>query len=196
MNPGKRRLGITITMPPFDSCYSYFTVQQSEADGDCNPWRNRGITIRCTRSRGPRGFFCLHDHRRGPVNVAVPHDFLSFFRCVKARRGSTWKCHRSRHSRTLASVAFLCALGTLYVAMRLHRERSSTRVKPRNSTRCLALGREKGDWQFRMRRAAHSSRERSEPTGLGVVRRRQRSSAPTRFRSGPAPATAQSNLIS
>ena len=30
-----------------------------------------GITIRCTRSRGPRGFFCLHDFRRGPVNVAV-----------------------------------------------------------------------------------------------------------------------------
>ena len=31
----------------------------------------RVITIRCTRSRGPRGFFCLHDVRRGPVNVAV-----------------------------------------------------------------------------------------------------------------------------
>ncbi len=30
---------------------------------------NRRITIRCTRSRGPRGFFCLHDFRRGPVNV-------------------------------------------------------------------------------------------------------------------------------
>ena len=29
------------------------------------------ITIRCTRSRGPRGFFCLHDVCRGPVNVAV-----------------------------------------------------------------------------------------------------------------------------
>ena len=29
------------------------------------------ITIRCTRSRGPRGFFCLHDVRRGPVNVDV-----------------------------------------------------------------------------------------------------------------------------
>ena len=29
------------------------------------------ITILCTRSRGPRGFFCLHDFRRGPVNVAV-----------------------------------------------------------------------------------------------------------------------------
>ena len=29
------------------------------------------ITIRCTRSRGPRGFFCLHVFRRGPVNVAV-----------------------------------------------------------------------------------------------------------------------------
>ena len=29
------------------------------------------ITIRCTRSRGPRVFFCLHDFRRGPVNVAV-----------------------------------------------------------------------------------------------------------------------------
>ena len=27
--------------------------------------------MRCTRSRGPRGFFCLHDFRRGPVNVAV-----------------------------------------------------------------------------------------------------------------------------
>ena len=33
--------------------------------------RSHGITIRCTRSRGPRGFFCLHDFRRGPVNVAV-----------------------------------------------------------------------------------------------------------------------------
>ena len=31
----------------------------------------RPITIRCTLSRGPRGFFCLHDVRRGPVNVAV-----------------------------------------------------------------------------------------------------------------------------
>ena len=31
----------------------------------------RRITIRCTRRRGPRGFFCLHDFRRGPVNVAV-----------------------------------------------------------------------------------------------------------------------------
>ena len=31
----------------------------------------RPITIRCTRSRGPRGFFCLHVFRRGPVNVAV-----------------------------------------------------------------------------------------------------------------------------
>ena len=30
-----------------------------------------GITIRCTRSRGPRGFFCLHVLRRGPVNVDV-----------------------------------------------------------------------------------------------------------------------------
>jgi len=29
----------------------------------------RGITIRCTRSRGPRGFFCLQVDRRGPVNV-------------------------------------------------------------------------------------------------------------------------------
>ena len=29
------------------------------------------ITIRCTRSRGPRGFFCLQDVCRGPVNVAV-----------------------------------------------------------------------------------------------------------------------------
>ena len=32
---------------------------------------DRRITIRCTRSRGPRGSFCLHDVRRGPVNVAV-----------------------------------------------------------------------------------------------------------------------------
>ena len=32
---------------------------------------NRRITIRCTRSRGPRGFFCLQVFRRGPVNVAV-----------------------------------------------------------------------------------------------------------------------------
>ena len=31
----------------------------------------RGITIRCTRSRGPRGFFCLHVFSRGPVNVDV-----------------------------------------------------------------------------------------------------------------------------
>ena len=29
------------------------------------------ITIRCTRSRGPRGFFCLQVVRRGPVIVAV-----------------------------------------------------------------------------------------------------------------------------
>jgi len=29
------------------------------------------ISIRCTRSRGPRGFSCLHDVHRGPVNVAV-----------------------------------------------------------------------------------------------------------------------------
>ena len=35
------------------------------------PARKRGITIRCTRSRGPRGFFCLQDFRRGPVIVAV-----------------------------------------------------------------------------------------------------------------------------
>ena len=32
---------------------------------------NGVITIRCTRSRGPRGFFCLQDVRRGPVNVDV-----------------------------------------------------------------------------------------------------------------------------
>ena len=31
----------------------------------------RVITIRCTRSRGPRGFFCLRGVCRGPVNVAV-----------------------------------------------------------------------------------------------------------------------------
>ncbi len=31
----------------------------------------RRITIRCTRSRGPRGFFCLQDFRRGPVIVVV-----------------------------------------------------------------------------------------------------------------------------
>ena len=31
----------------------------------------RHITIRCTRSRGPRGFFCLQVVRRGPVIVAV-----------------------------------------------------------------------------------------------------------------------------
>ena len=30
-----------------------------------------GITKGCTRSRGPRGFFCLQGFRRGPVNVAV-----------------------------------------------------------------------------------------------------------------------------
>ena len=37
-----------------------------------HPFRtSRVITIRCTRSRGPRGFFCLQDVRRGPVNVAV-----------------------------------------------------------------------------------------------------------------------------
>ena len=29
------------------------------------------ITIRCTRSRGPRGFFCLQVDRRGPVIVDV-----------------------------------------------------------------------------------------------------------------------------
>ena len=33
----------------------------------------RRIIIRCTRSRGPRGFFCLQVFRRGPVNVAVIH---------------------------------------------------------------------------------------------------------------------------
>ena len=33
--------------------------------------RKRQITIRCTRSRGPRGFFCLQVNRRGPVNVDV-----------------------------------------------------------------------------------------------------------------------------
>ena len=46
------------------------------------------ITIRCTRSRGPRGFFCLHVFRRGPVNVAVitlkssafPRQY-SYFQC-------------------------------------------------------------------------------------------------------------------
>ena len=27
--------------------------------------------MRCTRSRGPRGLFCLHVFRRGPVNAAV-----------------------------------------------------------------------------------------------------------------------------
>ena len=27
--------------------------------------------MRCTRNRGPRGFFCLQVDRRGPVNVAV-----------------------------------------------------------------------------------------------------------------------------
>ena len=31
----------------------------------------RVITIRCTRSRGPRGFFCLQVDRRGPVIVDV-----------------------------------------------------------------------------------------------------------------------------
>ena len=41
--------------------------------GDSSPGRKRRITIRCTRSRGPRGFFCLQDFRRGPVNVAVIH---------------------------------------------------------------------------------------------------------------------------
>ena len=34
---------------------------------------NRVITIRCTRSRGPRGFFCLQVDRRGPVIVDVIH---------------------------------------------------------------------------------------------------------------------------
>ena len=32
---------------------------------------NGVITIRCTRSRGPRGFFCLQVDRRGPVIVDV-----------------------------------------------------------------------------------------------------------------------------
>ena len=31
----------------------------------------RVITTRCTRSRGPRGFFCLQVVRRGPVIVDV-----------------------------------------------------------------------------------------------------------------------------
>jgi len=33
--------------------------------------RDRVITIPCTRSRGPRGFFCLQVDRRGPVIVDV-----------------------------------------------------------------------------------------------------------------------------
>ena len=33
--------------------------------------QNRQITIRCTRSRGPRGFYCLQVDRRGPVIVDV-----------------------------------------------------------------------------------------------------------------------------
>ena len=32
---------------------------------------NRGITIRCTQSRGPRGFFSMQVDRRGPVIVDV-----------------------------------------------------------------------------------------------------------------------------
>ena len=36
-----------------------------------NPTANRRITIRCTRSRGPRGFFCLQVDRRGPVIADV-----------------------------------------------------------------------------------------------------------------------------
>ena len=35
------------------------------------PSPNGVITISCTRSRGPRGFSCLQDFRRGPVNVDV-----------------------------------------------------------------------------------------------------------------------------
>ena len=41
------------------------------------------IIIRCTRSRGPRGFFCLQDVRRGPVNVAVITLHLIYFRHTK-----------------------------------------------------------------------------------------------------------------
>ena len=46
----------------------------------------RRITIRCTRSRGPRGFFCLQDVRRGPVNVAVIPRRRRFLACVIVAR--------------------------------------------------------------------------------------------------------------
>ena len=46
----------------------------------------RVITIRCTRSRGPRGFFCLQDVRRGPVNVDVIRLSLLMARTVKLSR--------------------------------------------------------------------------------------------------------------
>ena len=75
----------------------------------------RRITIRCTRSRGPRGFFCLQVDRRGPVIVAViTLKELLIARLI--RQSLPERCHR--HSPYLASWLAPKCISLLYRSSR------------------------------------------------------------------------------
>ena len=70
------------------------------------------ITIRCTRSRGPGGFFCLQVDRRGPVIVDVIRLLSALPRMnpyTPPNEQSNQSTHRTQDVRTTASrwVTFL-----------------------------------------------------------------------------------------
>ena len=74
------------------------------------------ITIRCTRNRGPRGFFCLQDVRRGPVNVAVIGLSQSEFRQY-SELNREWNVLPHRWMESLMSYLDLIAVATAIIAL-------------------------------------------------------------------------------
>ena len=95
------------------------------------------ITIRCTRSRGPRGFSCLHDFRRGPVNVAVitlerlSHTFEFWNSKMKLKFGLIW-------------LFVLTAIVAIASSLSVNRQKAYAKHQ---ETLALELSKLEGTWQ-------------------------------------------------
>ena len=79
--------------------------------------------MRCTRSRGPRGFFCLQVVRRGPVNAAViPLRQIPFVQLEIQMKNKT------KHVTITLSIAMLCLLVGFTIGQRSKIGNSHARV--------------------------------------------------------------------
>ena len=86
-------------------------------------------------------------------------------------RGKHSTCLNQPLSPPLVSDAFLRGLGGLNISAGFEPKARGTSANPRNSTRCLALGRVAHHHPFRVRRAAPLNSRAQRATWLGVVRR-------------------------